>query len=111
MNQAELKAFEIMCRRFEKYSEESKGKLGFYGPCLYCCRFWPGTARLERYHEDGNKWIDEQDSVFNDLRIWSRDGNGTDHLLSLSQSRVGGIYVGSAATPFSLTDANNNQLG
>ncbi|MBN2644778.1 MAG: hypothetical protein JXR59_04815 [Desulfuromonadaceae bacterium] len=70
-----------------------------------------GFAELARYDEDGNQWIDEQDSIYDRLSVWSRTSDGTDELLSLRQRNVGAIYLGSVSTPFTLTDADNNQQG
>ena len=68
-----------------------------------------GFAELARYDEDGNGWIDANDSVFSRLLLWSKDADGTDRLESLEARGIGAIYLGHAATPFSLKD-NQNQL-
>lgn len=39
-----------------------------------------GFAELARYDEDGNQWIDENDPVFERLRIWTKDAEGRDVL-------------------------------
>ena len=31
-----------------------------------------GFAELSEYDEDGNNWIDENDAIFNDLRVWEK---------------------------------------
>ncbi len=69
-----------------------------------------GFAELAQYDSDGNLWIDEQDSVYDRLRIWTRDDEGNQQLLSLGQAGIGAIYLGSVATPFSLTNATDNTL-
>ena len=56
-----------------------------------------GFAELSRYDEDGNDWIDENDSVYDKLSIWSRH-NSVDSLQSLQAHDVGAIYLGSAST-------------
>ncbi len=70
-----------------------------------------GFAELAEYDNDTNNWIDEQDAIFDDLRIWSRDGNGNSQLKTLSQAGVGAIYLGNVSSPFSINDSHNNQLG
>jgi hypothetical protein len=63
-----------------------------------------GFAELARYDEDGNRWIDEGDSVWSRLRIWSRDPAGADSLDSLDDRGVGAIYLGKIETPFTVKD-------
>ncbi|MBE5842000.1 MAG: hypothetical protein E7304_11425 [Butyrivibrio sp.] len=59
-----------------------------------------GFKDLAMYDKDGNGWIDENDEVYEHLRVWLRDEGGTDRLLSLSEADVGAIYLGSAETEF-----------
>ena len=62
---------------------------------------------LSAYDEDGNGWIDEHDSIFSQLKIWTKDEEGNDHLIDLKKADVGAIYLGNADTQFSLkNDAN-----
>ncbi|WP_051560113.1 hypothetical protein [Marinobacterium jannaschii] len=70
-----------------------------------------GFAHLARYDSDGNRWIDENDEVFSKLKVWTRDENGQDKLLSLKEAGVGAIHLGSTSSSFDLTDSNNNLLG
>ncbi|WP_127477046.1 FG-GAP repeat domain-containing protein [Sulfurivermis fontis] len=70
-----------------------------------------GFADLAAYDSDGNGWIDEADAIFARLLIWSRDGEGNDRLEGLLERNVGAIYLGQAATPFSLKDNDNALLG
>lgn len=70
-----------------------------------------GFADLARYDGDGNMWIDENDEIFNDLKVWTRNEQGEDQLLSLKEAGVGAIYLGSTASSFELTDSENNLLG
>ncbi|EAT15946.1 hypothetical protein HTZ97_08500 [Desulfuromonas acetoxidans] len=69
-----------------------------------------GFSELAAYDNDGNMWIDEQDSIYDRLRIWTRDSDGSQKLLSLGQAGIGAIYLGSTSTPFSLTDSSDNSL-
>jgi hypothetical protein len=68
-----------------------------------------GFAELAAHDEDGNGWIDEGDSVFDRLRVWTRDTEGQEKLLALGQTGVGAIYLGHVASPFAIKD-DQNQL-
>ncbi len=70
-----------------------------------------GFADLAAHDRDGNLWIDENDPIYQDLRIWSRDAEGNDQLIALGMAGVGAIYLGHIATQFSLNDSNNALLG
>lgn len=78
------------------------------GSELFGTRSGDGFYDLSEYDEDGNGWIDEADSIFKHLKIWTKDENGNDRLISLRDADIGAIYLGSTKTPFSLTDDNNN---
>lgn len=70
-----------------------------------------GFSELAAYDSDGNQWIDENDSIYNKLRIWTKDANGQDQLLALGQAGVGAIYLGNVSTEFSMKDAAGNAQG
>ncbi|OQX12784.1 MAG: hypothetical protein BWK76_17135 [Desulfobulbaceae bacterium A2] len=70
-----------------------------------------GFTELAAYDGDGNNWIDENDAVYEQLRIWSKNEAGEDSLLGLGQAGVGAIYLGHLNTPFALKDANNELQG
>jgi len=70
-----------------------------------------GFQELAAFDEDGNQWIDENDSVFDRLRIWSMDESGERHLFALGQKDIGAIYLGHLDTPFQLKDNQNQLLG
>jgi hypothetical protein len=70
-----------------------------------------GFAELAAYDEDGNQWIDENDSIYQNLRIWSKDAGGRDQLVGLGERGVGAIYLGHVTTPFALKDSANNLQG
>lgn len=69
-----------------------------------------GFSELAQYDEDGNGWIDENDAIFHQLVIWTKDENGNDQLFTLGQKGIGAIYLGHLDTPFTLT-GNQQQLG
>lgn len=70
-----------------------------------------GFSELAAYDLDHNGWIDENDAVFRDLRVWIRDANGKDSLASLKDLNVGAIALATAATEFSVRSPRNEQLG
>ncbi|MBK1647913.1 hypothetical protein [Rhabdochromatium marinum] len=70
-----------------------------------------GFAELAEYDDDGNGWIDENDSIYKDLRIWSKTADGQDQLVGLGERGVGAIYLGHVTSPFELKDQDNNLLG
>lgn len=70
-----------------------------------------GFKDLSKYDEDGNGWIDENDEVFEKLKLWVKDPSGEDVLYTLKQKNVGALYLGAAATQFTLADASNAALG
>lgn len=70
-----------------------------------------GFAELARLDDDHNGWIDENDSVFSKLEIWSRDSNGQDQRQSLAAAGVGAIALSRINTPFDLKNNDNVTLG
>ncbi len=78
------------------------------GSELFGTKSGNGFKDLSAYDNDGNGWIDENDEVYNDLKVWIRNEDGTDSLLSLKKADVGAIYLGSAVTDFSLRDSSFN---
>lgn len=61
-----------------------------------------GFAELARYDSDGNGWIDEADPVFTQLGVWTPDAQGGGAVKDLADLGIGALYLGRAATPFSL---------
>ena len=72
------------------------------GSELFGTKSGSGFKDLAEYDEDGNGWIDENDSVFDDLSIWTLNEEGEKVQISLLKADVGAIYLGSASTEFSL---------
>lgn len=66
-----------------------------------------GFFDLSQYDEDGNGWIDEADSIYKHLKVWTKDEDGNDKLINLKNADVGAIYLGSTDTTYSLTNNNN----
>lgn len=61
-----------------------------------------GYGELAQYDEDGNGWIDENDSVFDNLKIWYHDEQGSSQLVALADKNVGAIYLGSIDTQMNM---------
>jgi len=79
------------------------------GSELFGSRTGNGFKELSEYDDDGDGFIDEDDAIFDKLRIMTVDENGTQHLYSLKEKDVGAIYLGSAATQFSLNGMSTNE--
>ncbi|WP_321777896.1 hypothetical protein [Sulfurimonas sp.] len=69
-----------------------------------------GFNELRAYDSDNNGWIDENDDVFEQLLIWTKDENGKENLFSLSDKNIGALYLGSVLTSFDFR-ANNELQG
>lgn len=70
-----------------------------------------GFGELSAYDEDRNGWIDEGDSVWEHLRIWCQNPDGSSTLYRLSDKKVGAVCLQNTKTQFSLKDAKNCELG
>lgn len=70
-----------------------------------------GFTELTIHDLDDNHWIDENDPIYERLRIWTKDSKGNDVLMALGQKGIGAIYLGNIVTPFDLKDSANNLLG
>lgn len=70
-----------------------------------------GFTELAAYDEDGNQFIDEADSIYQQLRIWFRHADGSEQLMALGDKNVGAIYLGHLTSPFQIKDENNASLG
>jgi len=69
-----------------------------------------GFSELAKYDDDKNGWIDENDAVFNKLKIWTKDENGTMNLYSLKEKGVGALYLEKASTQFDM-ESNGEKAG
>jgi len=68
-----------------------------------------GFEELAKYDEDGNNWIDEADSIFNNLKIWEINEDGENNLITLSQAGIGAIYLSSIGSGFNYSKAYGEQ--
>jgi len=86
---------------FLALDKNSDGKINdgseLFGPTL-----GNGFNELSAYDSDKNSWIDENDEVFEELLIWTKNESGDENLFSLKDKNIGALYLGSVVTPFEL---------
>lgn len=68
-----------------------------------------GFKDLQAYDDDKNGWIDENDKIFDKLRIWEKTDGG-DKLVGLGEVGIGAIFLGNANTEFSMKSLEDNSL-
>ncbi len=66
---------------------------------LFGVKSGDGFKDLAEYDADGNGWIDENDEVFDELKVWYRTEDG-EELKSLKDAGVGAIFLGAEETEF-----------
>ncbi len=86
---------------FLALDKDGNGKIDD-GSELFGTKSGDGFKDLEKYDEDHNGWIDENDEIFDKLKIWCRDENGNDALMTLKEADIGAIFLDRAETE--LTD-------
>ena len=59
-----------------------------------------GFKELAQYDQDNNNWIDENDSIFDKLKVWQINENGENNLISLLDLNIGAIYLGEVKSGF-----------
>ena len=70
-----------------------------------------GFLELKKFDIDGNNWIDENDSIYDKLQIWTKDEKGNNELFAIGQKGIGAIYLGSVDTEFPYNNTNNDTMG
>ena len=75
---------------------------------LFGTKSGDGFKDLSEYDSDGNGWIDENDDIFSKLKVWYKDDDGKDVMLSLKDADVGAIFLGEQSSEFSLSDMMGN---
>lgn len=78
---------------------------------LFGTKSGDGFSDLIVYDEDGNGWIDENDAIWEKLKIWTTDENGNDVLYTLKEAGVGAICLQRANTNYSITNLTNETKG
>lgn len=81
------------------------------GSELFGTRSGDGFADLAQLDRDGNGWIDESDTAWAALRMWSPEADGSGALRTLQDAGVGAIALAHVTTPFALKDGSNSTLG
>ncbi len=81
------------------------------GSELFGTKSGDGFADLAKYDEDGNGWIDENDAIWDKLKIWCKDENGKDVLYRLADKGVGAICLQNAAADFTLQGQGGRTQG
>ena len=77
------------------------------GSELFGTKSGDGFRDLMAYDKDGNGWIDEADEVFEKLKVFCINDDGSTSQYSLKDKGVGAIYLGSRETEFSVTNEQN----
>ncbi len=94
---------------FLAYDKNSDGRIND-GSELFGTSSGDGFKDLAAYDSDGNGWIDENDDIYDKLKIWVKDASGNDSLYSLKDKNVGAIYLGSADTNLMLRSSATGAL-
>jgi hypothetical protein len=81
------------------------------GSELFGTKSGDGFADLARLDDDGNGWIDENDTAYASLSLWTPDASGAGSLQGLKAANVGSLALAHVATPFDLKDGGNDTLG
>ena len=81
------------------------------GSELFGTQSGDGFADLKAFDSDRNGWIDENDAVYEQLRVWTKDASGKDLLSTLKQANVGAIALTRTDTAFDLKDSSNELQG
>jgi hypothetical protein len=81
------------------------------GSELFGTKSQNGFADLAKYDLDKNNWIDENDRIFDKLRIWTKDEAGKDTLFALGEKGIGAIYLGNISSSFLLKNDQNQEQG
>ena len=70
-----------------------------------------GFKELAEYDEDNNNWIDENDAIWDKLRIWNGGVSEERELLAIGEVGMGAIYLNAQEGEFTYKTALNETLG
>lgn len=70
-----------------------------------------GFSELAAFDDDGNRWIDANDEIFQSLSVWVQTADGGQDLRSLAEVGVQALYVDSVDDRFTLTNPQGVPLG
>lgn len=76
---------------------------------LFGAKSGDGFGELRRYDDDKNGFIDENDEIFNKLRIWRTNGDKRE-LLALGEVGIGAIFLGEISSEFNYKNNQNDTL-
>jgi hypothetical protein len=65
-----------------------------------------GFDDLRAYDQDNNNWIDENDTVFDKLKVWTKDEEGNENFYSLKDLGIGALYLQNVSTQFEFDEGN-----
>ena len=83
---------------------DSAGEL--FGP-----RSDDGFGELAELDQDANGWIDAADPAYQRLGVWQPTADGPGRVVPLAELGIGALGLENLATPFSLRNAANAELG
>ena len=82
------------------------------GSELFGTQSGDGFEELSMYDEDNNRWIDENDSIFNKLQIWLKNEDDNEkELVGLGEAGIGAIFLNSSQSQFTYKTEMNQTLG
>ncbi|WP_410498725.1 hypothetical protein [Chitinibacter sp. S2-10] len=86
------------------------GKIN-HGKELFGTQSGNGFADLQQYDDDRNGWIDSGDAIFGQLKLWLNDESESGQLKSLTEMKIGALYLADARADFALNNAQNQNYG
>lgn len=69
-----------------------------------------GFQELAVHDSDENRWIDENDPIFDKLQVWMNAGTESEKLVGLREAGVGAISLANVGSLFDLKDQNNRTM-
>jgi hypothetical protein len=78
------------------------------GSELFGTKSGNGFEDLAKFDLDKNGWIDEDDDVFSKLKVWTKDEEGNNILMSIKEAGMGAIFLGTVNTKFALNNLADN---
>ena len=89
---------------FLAFDRNNNGKID-NGSELFGTQSGNGFKDLSVFDEDKNNWIDENDAIFNKLKVWQKDDSNEAKLVSLLDLNIGAIYLGDVQSGFKYQSA------
>lgn len=78
---------------------------------LFGPRTGQGFAELAELDQDRNRWIDEADPAFFNLRLWQPDSQGKGTLLSMLDAGIGALAVDAVASAWQMDQGSLAESG